>query len=103
MTRRPIAEVKVIRMPHLHPDAVRVEIECPWSTTGLTSLPGPLFALTLEQLVTSAVFEHEARCGECDSKAAHEQGDREIREQTDRAWNSFLVTVQQRYDLRRRN
>jgi hypothetical protein len=28
MTRRSVAEVKVIRLPHLHPDALRIEIEC---------------------------------------------------------------------------
>ena len=102
MSHRPGAAVHIIALPHLHPEAIRVEIECRYSATGLTSIPGPLFALTREQLITSAVFEHEARCGECDTEVAHERGDREIRVQTERAWNDFLVTVQRRYDLRSR-
>ena len=101
MTYRPIAVVTVIALPHLHPDSVRIEIECKWSTTGLTSIPGPMLALTRQQLITSAVFEHEARCGECDTEDAHEQGDREIREQTDRAWNELLIAAQRRYDAER--
>ena len=100
---KPIAAVTVIPMPHVHPDAVRVEVECRSSATGLTSIPGPMLALTRPQMITAAVFEHEARCGDCDTSAAHRQGDQVVREMTDRAWNGFLVTVQQRYDLRRRS
>ena len=48
---RPSPVVTVIALQHLHPDAVRVELKCNWSTTGLTSLPGPLLALTRQQLI----------------------------------------------------
>jgi hypothetical protein len=84
---RPIAEVRVLRMPHLHPDAVRVVVDCRYSTTGLTVLPGPMLALSREQLIASAVLEHEALCGSCDTEQA-----------TDRAWNELLVAAQRRYD-----
>ena len=104
MTRRPTAKVRVIRMPHLHPDAVRIEVECRYSTTGLTSIPGPMLALTRPQMITAAVFAHEARChGECDTEAAHAQGDRRVREETDRAWDELLIAAQRRYDASRRN
>jgi hypothetical protein len=103
MMRRPIAEVRVIRRPDLYPDAVRIEIDCTYSTTGLTSIPGPMLALPREQMVTAACFEHEARCGDCDTEAAHRQGDQRVREQTDRAWDALLVTAQRRYDCGRPN
>ena len=95
---RPIAEVRVLRMQHLHPDAVRVVVDCRYSTTGLTVLPGPMLALSREQLIASAVLEHEARCGSCDTEQAHFQGDPRIREATDRAWNELLIAAQRRYD-----
>jgi len=99
---RPIAEVRVLRMPHLHPDAVRVVVDCRYSTTGLTVLPGPMLALTREQLITSAVLEHEALCEACDTEQAHRQGDPHAREVTDRAWNELLIAAQRRYDSVRR-
>ena len=71
---RPTAEVRILHRPQLHPDAVRVEIECPFGTTGVTSVPGPMLVLTEPQLVTAAVFEHEARCGACDTEPAHGRG-----------------------------
>jgi hypothetical protein len=103
MSRRPIAEVRVLKLPHLHPEAIRIEIECRFSTTGLTSIPGPMLALTTEQLITSAVYDHEECCGECSTEYAHSRGDQRAREMTDRAWDELVVTVQRRYDASRRN
>ena len=60
--------------------------------------PGRLPALTRPQLVTAAVFEHEAVCGACDAEAAHGLGDPHARELTDRAWHELLVAAQRRYD-----
>jgi hypothetical protein len=100
MSRRPIAQVRVLEQPHLHPEAVRVEVDCRYSTTGLTALPGPMLALTREQLITSAVLEHEALCGSCDTEQAHRQGDPHTREMIDRAWNELLIAAQRRYDDR---
>jgi hypothetical protein len=90
-------------MPHLHPDAVRVEIECKHSRTGLTSFPGGVFALSREQLVNSAVYAHEERCGRCSTEHAHQQGDLEIRAATDQAWDDLLIAAQRRYDHEVRN
>jgi hypothetical protein len=103
MSRRPIAEVRVIRMPHLAEGCVRVEVECSGSTTGLTQVPGLMQALTSEQMVTAAVFEHESRCGRCDTERAHAQGDRRVREMTDRAWEKLIGAAQRRYAASRRN
>lgn len=103
MTRRPIAEVRVIRMPHLAAGCIRVEIECSRSCTGLTSFPGPALSLTRPMMVTMATFEHEARCGQCSTDEAHRQGDQQVREMTDRAWDELLTAAQQRYDAVHRN
>jgi hypothetical protein len=44
------------------------------------------------------VFEHEARCdGGCDTSQAHQQGDQQIRAETERAWNALRACVARRY------
>src|SRR5688572_25679336 len=97
MIRRSSATATVLKRPDLAEGCVRVEVECPASRTGLTQLPGLMQALTTEQMVTAATFEHEARCGRCDTEPAHAQGDRQTREQTDRAWNELLAAAGRRY------
>jgi hypothetical protein len=103
VSRRPIAIVTVLKQPHIAPDAVRIEIECPASCTGLTSIPGPAFALTRAQMVTAATFEHESRCGECSTEVAHAQGDQQVKAMTDRAWDDLLAAAGRRYVEGRRN
>ena len=94
---RPIAQVRILKWPRVHPDAVRIEVGCRHGTTGLTQVPGPMLALTTEQMVTAAVFAHEERCGLCDTERAHARGDQAIREQTDRAWNELLIAARRRF------
>jgi len=104
MSRRPIASVRVLTLPHIAPDAVRIEIECRYSTTGLTSVPGPAFALTRPQMVTAACFEHEARChGGCDTAEAHAKGDPAVRAATEDAWKAVQAELGRRYADGRRN
>jgi hypothetical protein len=71
-------------MPHLHPDAIRVEVGCEAGTTGLTGVPGPLDFETLA-LITGAAFIHERRCG-CDTAEAYRRGDAALRETIEHAW-----------------
>jgi hypothetical protein len=97
MTRRPLAQVRILKQPHLAPDAVRVEIDCRYSTTGLTSIPSEALRLTVPMLVTQACYEHEARCGECDVSEAHAQGDQQVRVETERAWNIVQAKMAERY------
>lgn len=73
-----------MRLPHLHPDAVRVEVDCRFSTTGVTSVPGGPVELSRRQLVTFATYQHEERCGRCDTDAAHRQGDQTMRAEAER-------------------
>ena len=80
MTRRPIAEVRVVRMPHLAEGCVRVEVECPAGRTGITHIPGGSIDMDVPRLTTFAVYEHEERCDAgCDTRKAHARGDRRAR------------------------
>ncbi len=85
MKRRPIAEVRVIRMPHLAAGCVRVEVECSGSVTGITHLPGGPIDMDIPLLTTFATYEHEERCDAgCDTSRAHARGDRRAREYVER-------------------
>jgi len=92
MIRRPVAHVRVLKLRRVHPEAVRVEVGCKHGTTGLTQVPGPMLALTRAQMVTAAVFEHEVRCGVCDTESAHARGDQQVRAMTDRVWDELMAT-----------
>ncbi len=104
MKRRPQATVRVLKLPHIAPDAIRIEIDCRYSTTGLTSIPGPLMPMTRAQMITAAVFEHEARCeGDCDTAQAHDQGDPAIRAHTERVWTDLVQRAGRQYAGAHRN
>jgi hypothetical protein len=89
-------------MPHLGEGAVRIEVDCKHSTTGLTSVPGPL-DLPTPALITAACFEHEARCGECDVSQAHARGATGLRAETERVYAQMQQRWQRRYAHGRRN
>jgi hypothetical protein len=94
MSRRPVARVRVLSLPHLHPEAVRVEVDCRAPATGITQIPalgGP--ELPTPALITAATFEHDARCGECDTSEVHAQGATGLLEETER----LHVQAQQRW------
>ena len=104
MTRRPTAAVRVIRMPRLHPEAVRIEVGCQLGTTGITQIPAPGGpGLPTPALITAACFEHEVRCGDCDTSEAHAQGARELREETERVYEAFRQKRVRYYAHGRRN
>jgi len=97
MKRRPQATVRVLTLPHIDAEAVRVEVDCRYSTTGLTSIPGPLVVMTRPMLVTSALFAHEGRCGECDTTDAHDQGDQTVRAEMERLSAAVMQRAARRY------
>jgi hypothetical protein len=103
MTRRPLATVRVIMRPDLAKSAYRVEVDCPASTTGITSLPGGPIDLGVRGTVTFAVYSHEERCGACDPSAAHERGDQTIREHVEATWPLVQAELGRRYMAGRRN
>ena len=104
MSRRPAATVRVLTLPNLHPDAVRVEVECRYSTTGMTQVPAPRGPeLPTPALITAACFEHEARCGDCDTSEAHAQGHAELRAWTEEAWVRMAAESVRRHFHGRRN
>ena len=73
----PMATVRVLHLDELIEGAVRVEIDCPSSTTGYTSVPGAALSMSLPQLITMACFTHEEACGLCDTSDARKQGDQD--------------------------
>jgi hypothetical protein len=95
--------VRVLQRPDLAEGCLRIEVDCRYSTTGLTSIGRDRIGLTVPMLVTSAVFAHEEKCGQCDTSAAHEQGDREIRTVTENAWREAQDMLAKRYAASRRN
>ena len=102
--KRPSATVRVLPLPDLTPGAVRVEVECPESRTGMTQLPARGgVELAVAMLTTAAVFAHEERCGACDTSAAHRRGDLRIRDHTERAWQALQAERARRYAAGRRN
>jgi len=104
MTRRPQATVTVMKLPHLAEGCVRIEVDCRYSTTGLTSFPGDRLDMPLRQLITAAVMEHEARCdGECDTTAAHERGDPHIRAHVEQLGGALQAAMARQYAHGRRN
>ena len=60
MSAWPTATVRLMTLRHVYLDAVRIEIECRYGTTGLTSVHGSRLTLTRPRMVLAAVFEHEA-------------------------------------------
>jgi hypothetical protein len=103
MNRRPLATVRVLRRPDLAPDAVRVEIDCRYSRTGLTSIPSEALRLTVPMLVTSACYLHEERCNRCDTTEAHALGDQRVRDWTEAMWPVMQDTRIRRHMTGRRN
>jgi len=59
------ATLRILRRPDLAPGAARYDVDCKFSTTGITHSPRPL-ALVDAALITAVAIEHEERCGDCD-------------------------------------
>src|ERR671917_2018102 len=94
----PRATVRVLPLPDLGERAVRVEIDCPESTTGYTWAPAlGGFDLPVTMLVTMATYTHEERCGACDTADAHAQGDRRARDYVERTWRAMQAERARRY------
>jgi hypothetical protein len=102
--RRPSATVRVLSLPQLGERAVRVEVDCPSSTTGYTWAPveGRL-DVPQPMLVTMACYTHEERCGDCDTSEAHRQGDQRARDYVERLWSAMQAERARAYAEGRRN
>ncbi len=102
--KRPSAIVRVLPLLDLAPGAVRVEVECPEATTGMTQVPAPGdVELPVATLITAVTYAHEERCGACDTADAHRRGDLRIRDHTERAWQALQTEWVRRYGKQRRN
>ncbi len=86
MNKTPRATLRILRRPDLAPGAARYEVDCKFSTTGLTHVPSPALPLTDEMLITVAAYAHEERCGECSLTDVFARGDQQMRELTEELW-----------------
>ena len=102
-TKLPRASLRVLHQPHLGPGVVRFEVDCKYSTTGLTHVPSPAVPLTDEMLILAAAYEHEARCGECDLADVLDRGDQRLRRVVDEEWPRIEAALLERVMRGRRN
>ena len=86
MNKTPRASLTIYRRPNLAPGATRYEVGCKFGTTGLTSIPTPVVALTDKMLITAAAYVHQERCGGCDLGDVFTRGDQQMRELTEELW-----------------
>ncbi len=102
--RRPSATVRVLRRPDWGADAVRVEVDCRYGTTGITQVaPDGCPRLAVESLTTILAYRHEEECGRCDLADVHARGDRELHEMIERSAESRRAEVLRDYVSARRN
>jgi hypothetical protein len=104
MSRRTTAHIRILKLPHLHPDAIRIEVDCSASTTGITHIPGGSIDMDVPMLITFAAYEHEERCDAgCDTSQAHARGDQRAREYVERLKANVSAELIRRRDASRRN
>ena len=84
--KQPRATLRILRRPDLAPGAIRFEVDCRYSTTGLSSIPSPVLPMTDEMLILAAGYAHEERCGECDVSDVLDRGDQQARAATEELW-----------------
>ena len=80
------AEFRVLLLPDIAEGAVRVEVECPASMTGITQIPAPgCSELAVASMTNILAYRHQEECGCCDLADVHAVGDRELRDMVERA------------------
>ena len=84
--KTPRATLRILRRPGLAPDAKRFEIDCHYSTTGLTSIPTPAVPMADEMLILAASYAHQERCGACDVSDVLDRGDQQMSQLTEELW-----------------
>ena len=85
-TKTPKATLRILRRPDLAPGAARFDVDCRYSTTGLTSAPTPALSMTDDMLIFTAAYAHEERCGPCDVSDVLDRGDQQMRALTEELW-----------------
>ncbi len=85
-------------------DAVRLEVDCRYGTTGITQVaPAGCPRLAVESLATMLAYRHEEECGRCDLAEVHARGDRELRELVERVDAARRADALRAYAEARRN
>ena len=102
-TKTPRATLRILRRPDIRPGAARYEVDCRYSTTGLTHLPAPGIDLSDGVLTLAAAYEHEARCGRCDLSDVLDRGVQRLRRVVDEEWPRVEAALLERVMRGRRN
>ena len=84
--RPPRATLRILHLPHIGRDVKRFEVDCRYSTTGLTSIPGGSIELHEDCLILAAAYAHQERCGACDVSDVLDRGDQQMRQLTEELW-----------------
>ena len=101
---RPKATLRVLRRPDWGEDAVRLEVDCRYGTTGITQVTAEgCPRLAVESLATILAYRHEEECGRCDVSDVHARGDRELYELAERADAARRAAALRAYAEGRRN
>ncbi len=102
--RRPKATLRILRRPDWGADAVRLEVDCRYGTTGITQVaPDGCPRLATESLTTVLAYRHEEECGRCDLADVHARGDHELYELVERADATRRAEALRAYVEGRRN
>ncbi len=102
--RRPKATLRILRRPDWGDDAVRLEVDCRYGTTGITQITAEgCPRLAVESLATILAYRHEEECGRCDLADVHARGDRELRDLVERADVTRRAEALRAYAAARRN
>jgi len=100
----PRAALRVLPLPDVGEGAVRVEVTCPASTTGITQIPAPgCPELAVESMATILAYRHQEACGRCDVSEVHAAGDRELRDMVERTSEARRDRQVRAYAADRRN
>ena len=86
------ATLRALPFPDLAPGCKRFEVDCGYSTTGLTWVPGPV-DLSDEHLTLMAAYTHQERCGACSVGDVVDRGDQRFRAMTEEAWSRLQVAA----------
>jgi hypothetical protein len=98
------ATLRILRRPDWGDDAVRLEVDCRYGTTGITQITAEgCPRLAVESLATILAYRHEEECGCCDLADVHARGDRELEEMVERSAEGRRAEALRDYVSARRN
>ena len=81
MSTMPQARLRILDRADLGQDARRLEVECRFGTSSITTTAGDELPDSVMILITARI--HEEQCGGCDLSPLLDRGDQRVRKQFD--------------------